>query len=142
MKTKLNMLMLTLITMFACLSLSSCDKDNDPILGESAYVQLTSVETNCLDANGNSIASAAKNEWISANKADSQAKVLIGKTSLDRAEELFDQNISFMRSQCYDFCDGKNILPEGGYITYNFALIFGNAAVRHASIKITNDGVN
>lgn len=142
MKRKLNMLMLTLITLFACLSLSSCDKDNDPILGESAYIQLSSVDTNCLDASGNSIASAVKNEWISANKADSQGKILIGKTSLERAEELFDQNISSLRSQYYDAYVGKNILPEGGYITYNFALIFGNAAIRHASIMITNDGVN
>lgn len=140
MKTKLNMLMLTLIAMFACLSLSSCDKDNDPV--GSAYVQLSSVDTNCIDANGISIASAVESEWITTNKADSQGKVLIGKTSLDRAEELFDQNIASMMTQFNDLYAGKNLLPESGYITYHFSLIFNNAAIRHASITVTNEGAN
>ena len=68
MKTKIKYLMLTLVAVFACVSISSCSKDDDdPNQGiGNYYFQLYTVESNCIDANGNNIADALKSEWISA----------------------------------------------------------------------------
>ena len=82
MKKTIKYLMLTLVAVFACVAISSCNKtdDDDPNKGiGNYYVQLTGVETNCIDATGNNLADIFKSGWITENKADSQGKKTIMK---------------------------------------------------------------
>lgn len=138
--------MLTLVTVFACVSISSCSKDEDPNKGiGNYYFQLSNVETNCIDANGNNLADTFKSEWISANQADAQGKKTIGKTDNESARAWFNQNINVL-AQLYDKAyRGKNILPENGYIRYSFYLgsdaSYGGAN-EYATIEVTNSGAN
>lgn len=147
MKTTIKYLMLTLVAVFACVSISSCSKDDDdPNKGiGNYYFQLSDVETNCIDANGNNYADALKSEWISANQADAQGKKAIGKTDNESARAWFNQNINAL-VQAYDEAyRGKNILPENGYINYYFHLgsdaSYGGAN-EYATIEVTNSGAN
>ena len=145
MKTTIKYLMLTLIAVFACVSISSCSKDDDdPNKGiGNYYFQLSDVETNCIDANGNNLADALKSEWISANQADAQGKKTIGKTDNESARAWFNQYINTW-VQVYDEAyRGKNNLPENGWIRYSFKLYsdasYGGATA-YATIEITNAG--
>ena len=145
MKTTIKYLMLTLIAVFACVSISSCSKDDDdPNMGSgNYYFQLYRVETNCIDANGNNIAEALKSEWISASQADAQGNMTIGKTDNESARAWFDQTINYLVQVCDDTYRGKNILPENGWIRYSFRLYsdasYGGATA-NAIIEITNAG--
>ncbi len=56
-------------------------------MGEEYYIKLESVETNLIGENGSSLAPALKNEWITANKATSDGKVLLGKLTYENAEK-------------------------------------------------------
>lgn len=145
MKTTIKYLMLALVAVFACVSISSCSKDDDdPNKGiGNYYFQLSDVETNCIDANGNNLADAFKSEWISANQADAQGKKAIGKTDNESARAWFNQNINAL-VQAYDEAyRGKNLLPENGWILYSFTLgsdaSYGGATA-NAIIEITNAG--
>ena len=147
MKTTIKYLMLTLIAVFACVSISSCSKDDDdPNMGiGNYYFQLYAVESNCVDANGNNIADALMSEWISATQADAQGNVTIGKTDNESARAWFNQNINAL-VQAYDEAyRGKNFLPENGYINYYFRLgsdaSYGGAN-EYATIEVTNSGAN
>ena len=144
MKTKIKNLMLTFVVLLACVSISSCSKEEDPNKGiGDYYFQLYGVETNCLDANGNNVADAFKSEWITANKADAQGKIAIGKTDNESARAWFNQNINAL-VQAYDelYC-GKNLLPENGYVRYTFRLgsdaSYGGAN-ESATIDVSNSG--
>lgn len=145
MKTTIKYLMLTLVAVFACVSISSCSKDDDdPNKGiGNYYFQLYTVESNCIDANGNNIADALKSEWISANQADAQGKKTIGKTDNESARAWFNQNINALVQAYDDAYRGKNLLPENGWILYSFTLgsdaSYGGATA-NAIIKITNAG--
>lgn len=143
MKAKLKFLMLALAAVFACVSFTSCSDDEDVVekgIGDY-YFQLTGVESNCTDANGKSIIDAFKADWISANKADSNGKMAIGKTDRETAEKWFDNNISSMIDGYSKSYKGK--LPEGGYIRLSFYLgvtpSYGYAG-KWATIEITNSG--
>lgn len=141
MKKKACFLMLTLIAVIASLSLTSCDKVDDVLTGEEYFIQLTSVDTNCLDANGQSIANVCKSEWISANKASSDGKLSMGKLTYESAEKAFAANLSSMRTQFNEAYAGKNLLPDGGYIQYNFSLVTKSGGpYSRSSITITNSG--
>ncbi len=143
MRKKLNFLMLTLITMIASISLSSCDKVDDALTGEEYYIQLTSVDTNLINEDGQSLGSALKSEWISANKASSDGKKSMGRLTYENAEKAFSSNINSMISQFNDIYAGKNLLPEGGYIDYNFSLVSkSEGPYSRASIRVTNSGAN
>ena len=145
MKTTIKYLMLTLVAVFACVSISSCSKDDDdPNKGiGNYYFQLSDVETNCIDANGNNYADALKSEWISASQADAQGNMTIGKTDNESARAWFDQNINDLVQAYDDSYSGKNILPENGWIRYSFTLYsdasYGGATA-NAIIEITNAG--
>lgn len=145
MKTTIKYLMLTLVAVFACVSISSCSKDDDdPNKGiGNYYFQLSDVETNCIDANGNNLADALKSEWMSVNHADAQGNITIGKTDNESARAWFDQNINDLVQAYDDSYSGKNILPENGWIRYSFTLYsdasYGGATA-YATIEITNAG--
>lgn len=145
MKKKVFFLMLAIIAMVASLSLNSCSKVDDALenaaIGEDYYIQLTSVETNLMNPEtGESLSKELKNEWISANKGDSAGKVSMGKLSYDNAIKAFDANIKALTSQFNSLYAEKNILPEGGYIVYNYSLVTKSSTYKSASIRITNSG--
>jgi hypothetical protein len=144
MKTKFKYFLLAVFTVLTGVSFSSCsnDDDEDPNKGiGNYYFQLYAVETNCVDANGNSIANALRDEWITANNADANGKKFIGKTDNETARNWFKQNISALVKAYSDAFVGK--LPDGGYIIYSFVLdsdaTWGGAR-ENAVIEITNSG--
>ena len=58
----------------------------------------------------------------------------------NNAIKAFDTNIKSLTSQYNSFYAGKNILPEGGYIVYNYSLVAKSSTYKSASIRITNSG--
>lgn len=146
MKKTIKYLMLTLVAVFACVSISSCSKDDDddPNKGiGNYYVQLVGVETNCIDATGNNLADTFKSGWISENKADAQGKKTIGKTDNETARTWFNQYINALVQNADEEFRGKNLLPENGYVRYYFSLgsdaSYGGAN-ENAIIEVTNSG--
>lgn len=144
MKTKVKNLMLALVAVLACVSISSCSKEEDPNMGiGNYYFQLTNVESNCLDENGKNIADALKSAWISANNADAQGKMLIGKTDKESACARFTQNVDAQVKAHDDAYRGKNLLPKNGYIRLFFSLgsdaSYGGAN-ESSTIEVTNSG--
>lgn len=146
MKKTIKYLMFTLVAVFACVSISSCSKDDDddPNKGiGNYYVQLVGVETNIVDATGNSIADALLSEWISANQADAQGKKNIGKIDNESALAWFNQYINAIVQALDEVYKGKNLIPENGYIRYYFSLdsnaSYGGATKR-VIIEVTNSG--
>ena len=146
MKKTIKYLMLTLVAVFACVSISSCSKDDDddPNKGiGNYYVQLTGVETNCIDATGNNLADTFKSGWITENKADSQGKKTIGKTDNETARTWFNQYINALVQNADEEFRGINLLPENGYVRYYFSLgsdaSYGGAN-ENAIIEVSNSG--
>lgn len=146
MKTTIKYLMLALVAVFACVSISSCSKDDyDPnkLIG-NYYFQLSNVETNCYDADGNNIADAAFKLWISTNKANAEGKITVGKVDIETASAFFDQNIKALVEAYDEAYRGKNLLPKNGYINYYFRLGSDapGVASRFATIEVTNSGAH
>lgn len=146
MKKTIKYLMLTLVAVFACVAISSCSKDDDddPNKGiGNYYVQLTGVETNCIDAAGNNLADIFKSGWISENKADAQGKKTIGKTDNETARTWFNLYINALVQNADEEFRGKNLLPENGYVRYYFSLgsdaSYGGAN-ENAIIEVSNSG--
>ena len=146
MKTTIKYLMLAFVAVLACASITSCgnDDDDDQNKGISNYyLQLSSVETNCIDADGNNLADLFKSGWISANQADAQGKIIIGKTDNQTAIALFDEYINELVQAFNDEFYEKNLLPDDGYILYTFYLgsdaSYGGAT-GYVRIKVTNSG--
>lgn len=144
MKKTFKYLMLALVAVFACVSISSCSKDDDddPNKGiGNYYFQLTKVESNCLDANGKNIADAIESAWIAASHADAEGKKTIGKMDKETARTFFDNSISSLVNEYDKTFRGK--LPENGYIRLMFYLgsdaSYGGAN-EYATIEITNSG--
>lgn len=141
MKKKVTFLMLTLIAVFASLTLGSCDKKDEPQNVENYYLQLSSIVTNLVNEEGQSLEPALREEWIQAFNADSQGKVLLGKTTVQNAEDAFDESMYNIRNAYDDAYRGKDLLPEGGFIHYNFSLINESGSRwESASINVTNSG--
>lgn len=141
MRKKINFLMLTLIAMVTSLVFSSCSKDYEPT--ENYYFQLTDVNTNGVDVDGNSVASSFNEEWIAANHADSQGRITLGKYSRENAIKSFDLTIDALKGQYQEIYAGKNLLPQGCYIDYNFALLTqAGSTVKSSSIRVTNNGAS
>lgn len=141
MRKKVNFLMLTLIAMVASLAFSSCSKDDEPT--ENYYFQLTDVNTNGVDEEGNSMASSLKEQWMADNHADSQGKVTLGKYSRENAIKSFDLTIDALKSQYQEIYAGKNLLPQGCYIDYNFTLLTqSGSSVTSSTIRVTNSGAS
>lgn len=148
MKTKVKYLMLALAAVLACASIVSCSKDDDEDPNKGVgnyYLQLTNVETNCVDANGNNLAETFKAEWISANKADAQGKKIIGNTDNESARSWFNQYITTFVQANDEAYRGKNLLPANCYIRYSFHLgsdaSYGGVN-EIATIEVTNSGTN
>lgn len=141
MKKRVTFLILTLIAMVTSFSFTSCSKDDDaPVVTENYYLQLSSIVTNCVDANGQSIEGALKDTWVSASKADSQGKVLIGNVTSEIATQWFEEYVNTFKTTFNDTYSGKNLLPEGGYINYNFSLVRENRSIKSTSVYVTNSG--
>lgn len=143
MRKKVNFLMLTLIAMVASLAFSSCSKDDEPKSVENYYFVLTSVKTNLVDPNtGQSIAPALKEELISGSADfDSNGKFHMGKTTKDSALNAFEQSVEAYKRSFNEAYAGKNLLPEGGFIDYNFVLqTQSGSTVTTSTIRVTNDG--
>lgn len=147
MKTKIKYFMLTLVAVFACVSISSCSKnEDDPNKGiGNYYFQLYAVETNCIDANGNSLADFFMSQWITANNADEQGKISIGKTDNETARAWFNKMINAQVQVHDEAYRGKNLLPENGIIRLSFFMgsdaSYGGAN-EEATIEITNSGAH
>lgn len=144
MKKTFKYLMLALVAVLACVSISSCSKDNDedPSKGMgNYYVQLHNFESNITDAKGNNIAELIKSEWLSMMQADSQGKKVIGKTDNENARMWFNQFVNETMQQFGEI--GKTSIPENGYIRFSVSLgsdaSYGGAN-EFATIEITNTG--
>lgn len=139
MKTKVMYLMLAFFAVLTCVSFTSCgsNDDEDPTKGiGNYYLQLSSVETNGVDTDGNLIDAALIEAWTKENKADVKNRVLIGKVDAETAKTYFNQVIASMTEQGSDVYKGQ--LPEGVYIIYYFQLTNdGQYGAAHASAKIT-----
>lgn len=144
MKEKAKLLMLSLIAMIASLSLSSCGNDDEPQVTEDYYLCLTAVETNLVNAEtGESLASALKAEFISGSELDANGKFHMGNTTMESAENAFNQSIANFTKSFNDAYAGKNLLPENGYIVYRFSMeTKSGKAVETASIRVTNSGAS
>lgn len=143
MKSKIKYLMLALVAVFACVSFSSCDAVEEDLLHVyDYYYQLSSVQSNCLDANGNDISSACKEEWKTLVNADANYSIKVGKTTKDKAVEWFNMNIDANRKAYDELYAGKNLLPKGGWIVYTFRLYSDSpeGGSKSASIEVSNSG--
>lgn len=142
MKTKVKYLMFALVAVFACVSISSCSKDDGVESGVGNYYFLLSgVETNGVDANGNSISSVIKADFITSNKADAQGKISIGKTDRVSAEKYFEESVKSFINAYTTAYQGK--LPEGVYIKLTFYLgvdVSYGYAGKYATVEVTNSG--
>ena len=140
MKKKVTFLMLTLVAMVASISFTSCDKDDEPTYTDNYYLQLTSVQSNLVNQEtGESLDSALKEEFIAGSDLDSSGKFSIGKTSKENAVAAFNQSISNFKQALSNAYVGKNILPNNGYIDYNFVLKNNSGSiVQSTSIRVTN----
>ena len=144
MKKKLSFLMLTLVALVASISFTSCDKDDEPTTTENYYLQLTTVETNLVNANtGESLASTLKEAFLSDPQFDASGKFSIGKTTKEKAIKAFNQSLENFRKSFNDVYAGKDFLPENGYIVYNFVLQNQSGSrVTSASLRVTNSGAS
>lgn len=142
MKKKVTFLMLTLVAMVASISFTSCDKDDEPTYTDNYYLTLSNVVTNCIDANGESIAPALKEAWISDFNANSNGQFSIGKTSKEEAIKAFDQSISNIKDAYNATYKGTNLLPEGGYFDLYFTLTSSSSSssIRSATVRVSNSG--
>lgn len=134
-----------LIAMVVSMAFVSCGNDDDPDDATGTdiyYLQLTKVVSNLASSDGQSLANALLQEWITINRADNQGRILLGKMTKKSAEEVFDVNISSMTDQFNDLYSGKNILPEGGFIEYHFALTDLGRIIKSDVIKVNNDGAS
>ena len=145
MKKYFNFLMMALVVILTCVSLSSCsDDDEDPNDGwGDYYFQLYSVQTNLVDEDGNNLAISIKDEWKDQTGADSEYRTTIGHCNKNTAKEWFDKTIqAYIDAYTEAYC-GK--LVKDAVIYYNFSLgdydgAFGTVSA-NATIKVTNDNV-
>lgn len=144
MKKKLSFLMLTLVALVASMSLNSCDKVTEEVFGvENYYLVLSSVDTNLVDANGQSLENTLREAWITAFNANSDGRFSIGKTTEDKAKTAYYESIQNIKSVYDEAYKGKNLLPEGGYFTLNLALIDNSGSrILSSSVRVTNSGAN
>ena len=142
MKKKVTFLMLTLVTLVTSISFISCNKDDEPTITENYYLQLTTVETNLVNANtGESLAAALRDAFLADPQFDSSGKFSIGKTTKENAIDAFNQSIENFRKALNDVYAGKELLPENGYVVYNFVLQNQSGTkVKSASLRVTNSG--
>lgn len=143
MKSKIKYLMLALVAVFACVSFSSCDAIEEDLLGVyDYYYQLSGVQSNCFDANGNDISSACKEEWKTIVNADGNYRIKVGKTTNEKAVEWFNMNIDANLKAYDELYAGKNLLPEGGWVVYTFRLFSDSpkGVTKSASIEVSNSG--
>lgn len=132
--------MLALVAVFACVSFSSCDAIEED-LGIAEYYCKYSVETNLVDANGNSMTPALM-DALKAQAGNDECVVKVGKTNKDKALEWFNATIDNELRTADAMYGGKNLLPEGGWIVYSYSLYSDSSegARKSASIEITNSG--
>ena len=118
---KVKLFFLSLMTIVMCGLTTSCDPNE--VVGEvmdwnEYYISLDAVETNLLDASGNSLADAIYEEFkFDKNGAKTQK---LGKMSDDTARETFKlscDNIEATYKAAYD-----GVLIEGGIIKYYLSL--------------------
>lgn len=144
MRKKINFMMLTLIATLASLAFTSCSKDDEPQSVENYFFALTSVGTNLVDANGQSLAQTFIKDLIAASSdLDSNGMFHIGNTTKESALNAFDKSVENYRKSFNDAYAGKNLLPEGGYIDFTFSLLTQSVSVvTSATIHVTNNGAS
>lgn len=137
MKTKFKYLMFALVAVLACVSISSCSKEDDLSKGiGNYYFRLTNVESNCVDPN------EVYNYWVRDNNADSKGKLAIGRIDRQTAEEWFETTVTSLANAYSAAYEDK--LPEGGLIRLTFYLgsdleSYG-ASGKYAYIEVRNTG--
>lgn len=146
MKTTIQYLMLALIVVFTCVSISSCiDEEEDSNLGiGNYYFELVRVETNCIfDSVETNSPDYLYSQWISSNQTDAEGKVNLGKMNREYAREWFAQTIETLVNDYDSAYKGKDILPQNGYIIYQFHLgsdaSYGGAE-EYSTIYVSNSG--
>lgn len=141
MKKKVTFLMLAFIAVFASLSLGSCDKKDEPQNVGDYYFQLYNVQTNLVNEDGQNLADALYQEWITNNNADSQGRISLKDMTRETAEASFDLTINELQKGYEAAYAGKDLLPQGGLIVYQFTLLTSSGSrIESASIQVTNDG--
>jgi hypothetical protein len=100
---------------------------------------LLSVESNCVNEYGYSIAGEVRYEWIKANGADSDGCVLVGKMD-DEAARVWLESTASSLTESYDELY-KGLLHDDGYIIYHFFMYsLQGGMFENFKIKITNSG--
>lgn len=104
---------LTMIAVCAMVALTSCEK------AAEYYIALDNVETNMVDASGNSLAQAYYDTFVFDNGSKTQS--LGSTTSEDEAIESFNVSCANIKNQ-FDAAFANLTLPNGWYIAYTLSL--------------------
>ncbi len=118
---KVKLFFLSLMTIVMCGLTTSCDPND--VVGEvmdwnEYFISLDAVETNLVDASGNSLAKAISEEF-KFDKSGAKTQSL-GKMADDTARETFKlscDNIEAAYKAVY-----QGVMPQGGYIEYYLSL--------------------
>lgn len=142
MRMKVKILMLTLITMVTSIAFSSCSKDEEPKSVDDYYLVLSSVNTNLVDATtGQSMALVLLEEANNELGLDSKGEYFFGQTTKESAVNAFNGSVENFRKAYNEAYAGKNLLPEGGFIDYEFILKNKSGETfDKATIRVTNNG--
>lgn len=127
---KVKLFLMSLMTLFVFGSITSCGDDVvDAIMGNDEYfIALDEVDTNLVDASGNSLKQSLYDAFTFDKGGKSQS---LGKS--DAAPlKAFEQSCENIESAMQAELKGK--LPEGGYVAYTFSLRKGSSS---GSVQMT-----
>lgn len=139
MKTKVIYLMLTLMAVFACVSLSSCGSDDNGTNSSSNYYMvMKSVYGSSTKAVniGNTLIS----DWKNNNNVDSQGILSLGTSDEETAKAMFSTKMNTLRKQYDDAYAGKNQLNDKDYVLCVFVVCSNTEIVETKSINVSNSG--
>lgn len=105
--------LMSLIAIVAMAAFTSCEK------AAEYYIALDNVETNMVDAYGNSLAQAYYDAFVFDNGGKTQS--LGSTTSEDEAIETFNASCANLKNQ-FDAAFANLTLPNGWYIAYTLSL--------------------
>lgn len=115
---KVKMFLMSLMTLFVVGSITGCADDIEDFIkgNDEYYIVLDDVDTNLVDASGNSLKQALYDAFKFDKGGKSQS---LGKS--DAAPlKVFEQSCENLKNAMQAELNGK--LPEGGYVAYTFSL--------------------
>lgn len=143
MKKKIIFLALTLISTLISLTLSSCNKEDE--VYSLFYLQFNGISRNVVDENGKSISEKLMKEtfYLKNGQRLYGTNEPLGRfKTYHEACEGCEKELLPLVTELNEMYCGKSLLPEDGYINYNFTLSefqSGNIA-DHPCIHVTNAG--